>query len=248
MVKTAIQLYTLRDVDEPLPRLLERVGETSFDGVEFAFRVAEADRAAVTDALDRAGIEASGWLAGEDALAEEAAMDETVELADAIGVDRIGLAWLDPEHFETADAVAETAALLTDLGDRLADRGVEFYYHNHDQEFVDVGGETAYDRLVDEVGDSVSFELDCGWALVGGRDPVDLLDRLAGRAPLVHLKDVDADHGVPVEVGNGDLDLEACAAAAREAGADWLVYEHDYPDFPLRSLEHAAETFDRLRD
>ena len=34
MVRTAIQLYTLRNVNEPVPEVVARVGETSFDGVE----------------------------------------------------------------------------------------------------------------------------------------------------------------------------------------------------------------------
>jgi sugar phosphate isomerase/epimerase len=110
-----------------------------------------------------------------------------------------------------------------------------------------VGGEPAYDVLLDQAGDSVHFELDLGWALVGGADPNELLERLSPRAPLVHFKDTDAERGVPVEIGNGDVDFETCARTAADAGAEWFIYEHDFPDFPLRSLEHTAGVLDGLR-
>ena len=245
MVETAIQMYTLRNLDEPLPTVLERVGETDFNGVEFAFAVADADLDAVVDTLDRTGLAVAGVLVSREQLEES--MKETIEVTDRLGCDTIGLSWLGPEHFESVEAVERIADLLTDFGDRLNDRDRRFLYHNHDQEFTDLGDESAYDLLVEAVGDSVRFELDVGWALAGGHDPVELLKRLAGRTPLVHMKDTDAARAVPVEIGNGDVDMDACARAAREGGAEWLVYEHDFPDFPVRSLEHGGEALSKLR-
>lgn len=245
MVETAIQLYTLRDLDEPLPTVLERVGETDFDGVEFAFAVADADLDSVVETLDRTGLGVAGVLVGHEQLTES--LEETIEVTDRLGCDSIGLSWLGPERFASVEAVEETAGMLTDFGDRLADHDRRFLYHNHDQEFTDLGDRSAYDLLVEEVGESVRFELDVGWALAGGHDPIALLERLDGRTPLVHMKDTDAARAVPVEIGNGDVDMDACARAAREGGAEWLVYEHDFPDFPVRSLEHGAETLSKLR-
>ena len=53
-MNTAIQLDTLRDVDETPNELLSRVAETSFDGVEFA----GAPDAATVDAFDWTGLDA----------------------------------------------------------------------------------------------------------------------------------------------------------------------------------------------
>lgn len=244
MTRTAIQLYTLRNLEEPLPETLERIAETDFDGVELAFSAADVDLDAVSATLDRTGIKIAGALVSRRQLEESLA--ETITMAEQLDYDTIGLSWLDEEHFATAEAVEQTAELLTSFGNRLSEHNIQFLYHNHDQEFVDVGSRKAYDLLVDAVGPSVSFELDVGWAAAGGHDPVELLERLDGRAPLVHLKDTDTARRVPVEIGNGDIDMEACAHAAREAGAEWLVYEHDFPDFPVRSLHHGAETLSQL--
>ncbi len=58
-------------------------------------------------------------------------------------------------------------------------------YHNHDHEFVPLGDGTAFDALVDQT--TIGFEFDAGWAHAAGQDPVELIRRLDGRVPVVHL-------------------------------------------------------------
>ncbi|SER93051.1 sugar phosphate isomerase/epimerase family protein [Natrinema salaciae] len=245
MGRTAIQLYTLRDLEEGVPTLCRRVAETAFDGVEFA-GFGESPTEDVTDALAAHGLEAASAHVGIDAL--EGEFDDVCETCAALGCERVVVPYLDRTHFETATAVRETAARLSTLADRLADRDLELGYHNHDHEFVDLpDGRSAFDLLLDETDDALFIELDVGWAVAAGRDPVALLERLEGRAPLVHVKDVAG--GRPVELGDGEVDVDACVAAARDAGAEWLVYEHDEPTDPRRSLEHGARTLaSRLSD
>ncbi len=243
MVRIAVQLYTLRGLNEPIPELLRRVAETAFVGVEFA-GVGETPPAAVADALADAGLVAAAAHVGIDAL--EADLDATLATYREVDCDHLVVPYLGAERFADEAAVRETARRLNDLAGRLDARGVDLSYHNHDHEFVDLGDRTAFDVLVAATDDRVGFELDVGWARAAGHDPVTLLDRLDGRVPLVHLKDT-AD-GRSVELGEGDVDVEACAAAAREAGAEWLVYEHDDPEDPAASLDRGAETLASLRN
>jgi len=233
-MRSAIQLYTLRDLDEPVPELVARVGETAFDGVEFA-GLGDADPSEVRDALDDAGLDAAAAHVGVEALEDD--FEATVEAYRRLGCDRLVVPYLDETHFVSRDRATETAQLLAALDGRLGERGLALAYHNHDHEFVAVGDTTAYDLLVDET--DLALELDAGWATAAGRDPTDLLARLPDRAPLVHLKDVAGDR--PVELGDGDLDAAGCVRAAREAGTEWLVYEHDDPDDPEASLARGAE-------
>lgn len=245
MVRTGMQLYTLRNLEDELPSLLRRVGETDFDGVEFAgFGDTSPDEAAT--ALEEVGLEAAGAHVGIDALEDDP--DGAAETCAAVGCERVVVPYLGDGHFESAAAVRETAARLSELADRLAERGLELGYHNHDHEFVPLEGDdrSAFDLLLDETDDSLLIELDVGWAAAAGRDPTALLERLEGRAPLVHLKDVA--EGRPVELGEGEVDVDACAAAARDAGAEWLLYEHDEPSDPAASLAHGARTLSGFRE
>jgi len=234
-MRSAIQLYTLRGLDESVPELVARVGETAFDGVEFA-GLGDAGPVEVREALDDAGLDAAAAHVGVEALEDE--FEPTVEAYRRLGCDRLVVPYLDESHFESRDRATETAQLLAALDARLDERGLGLAYHNHDHEFVSIGDSTAYDLLVDET--DLALELDAGWATAAGRDPTDLLARLPDRAPLVHLKDVAGDR--PVELGDGDLDAAGCVRAAREAGTEWLVYEHDDPDDPAASLDRGAET------
>jgi sugar phosphate isomerase/epimerase len=112
-----------------------------------------------------------------------------------------------------------------------------------DREAAGIDG-TPYDRLVDATS-HLAFELDVGWATAAGVDPVALIERLGDRLPVVHLKDVRVDPaaprgGHPVDLGAGDVDLRGCRRAAERVGVEWLVFEHDAPTDPERSVRHAA--------
>src|SRR6266536_2144525 len=59
------------------------------------------------------------------------------------------------------------------------------------------------------------IELDLGWAWYAGRDPVEVLERVHGRCPLVHVKDFRsrADRSF-CPVGDGAVGYERVAPAA----------------------------------
>ena len=245
MVDIAVQLYALRSLDAPVPELLDRVGAAGFDGVEFAYRVRESPIDEVLATLDRTGLDAASAHVSIAALEGEYA--ETTAFYERLGVDTLVVPWLDPEHFETASAVDAVAERLDDLARRLAADGFRLAYHNHDHEFVtvDVVSEgadevPAMERLLSRTGSGVGFEIDVGWALVGGADPAALIDRFADRITHVHAADADVGRGASVALGRGDIDFDAVIASAQRADAEWLVYEHDDPDDPLDSIEHGA--------
>ena len=244
MVRTAIQLYSLRSIDEPLPAVLDLIGETSLDGVEFAHRVRNADTDAVLDALDRNDLAPAAAHVGLDALEDD--YEGATALYDRLGCDTLVVPWLDPEHFESAETVADAASRLGAVANDLADDGFDLQYHNHDQEFVPLGDGTAMDELLASV-DDLGFEIDLGWARAAGADPTALVERYADRVSHAHFADADAETMTCVDLGEGDLDLDACLDAVRAADVEWYVYEHDDPDDPRASLRHGAETLDSFR-
>ena len=238
-MRSAIQLYTLRSLDDSLPDLLARVGDTAFEGVEFA-GLGDSDPGGIRDALDDAGLDAAAAHVGIEKLEDD--FDSTVESYRRLDCDTLVVPYLDESYFASAADVADTGRRLAELAVRLDERGMDFAYHNHDHEFTDLGESSGFELLAQET--DLHFELDVGWAAAAGHDPTDLLGSLRSRVPLVHLKDVADDE--PVELGEGILDAEACVAAARDAETEWLVYEHDEPDDAAASLEHGAETLARL--
>ena len=78
----------------------------------------------------------------------------------------------------------------------LAEEGLTFAYHNHFQEFTNYfKGAAAFEHMLIKCDPRLSFDLDVGWASVGGQDPVKLMQRLQGRIAAIHLKDFfDLEH------------------------------------------------------
>ena len=243
MARPAVQLYSLRAVDEPLADLITHAGDVGFEGVEYANRIGDADTEAVIDALDDAGMESVAAHVGIDALEDDP--EGTVSFYDSLDCDRLVVPWLDPEHFESEDAIDESANRLTSLADQVANHGVELGYHNHDHEFEEVNGRPAFERFAEVSGNSLALEVDLGWASATGVDPTSFLERWGDRIPLVHVSDADETRS-PTEVGDGVLDVDACANAVNEAGVEWAIYEHDEPEDAMTSLSHGAEVLEKF--
>ena len=123
--------------------------------------------------------------------------------------------------------------------------GLELGFHNHDAEVrVLDDGRTFLDRMLDL---PVFLELDLGWAWWAGVDPVELLERCQGRAPLVHVKDFRTAGVVSYcRVGEGGVGYERVAPAAEAAGAEWLLVEQDETDGA--PIDDARVSLAALRD
>ena len=74
----------------------------------------------------------------------------------------------------------------------------------------------------------MNSELDTYWVQFGGCDPAAYVRKLAGRVPLVHVKDMTAgaDRAF-AEVGEGILDFKSIFAEAEKAGTEWYIVEQD---------------------
>ena len=238
----ALQLYSLRDIGGPLETVIGRVGEAGIRGVEFAgvdaSGVDGTDPDGIRTALDVSDVSSAG--AHVDLAAIEADTAGVASACRTLGCDHVIVPWLGPEHFETVESIRTAADRLSAAARTLAEYEIALHYHNHDQEFVEVGGDRALDRLL-SAADGIGFELDLGWAGAAGADPLALLARYSGRIDLLHLKDYDADAGETVPVGAGDLDVAAVADAARDYGVDWVIYEAEGGADTYETLDAAAE-------
>ena len=240
MTQFGFQLYSLHAVDDPLSAVVERVGETPFDGVEFA-GLGDATVDELNAALDTTALDTAGAHVGLDDL--EANPTGVAETYRDLGCEAVAISWLDPEHFASVDAARTAGERLAAAADDLAAHGLDLHYHNHDQEFTDLDGNPAIDVLLD-AADDVGYQIDLGWVGAAGYDPLDVFETHADRIDLVHLKDYDATAGETVKVGEGDLDIAATIDAVRDADVDWLVYEaEEHPD-SYATLDYAADIVD----
>ena len=152
------------------------------------------------------------------------------------------------DRFEPAsyDTFAGEAALVAQI---LGEHGIRLGYHHHAHEFLRFGADrrTMFDVLVDEP--SLALEIDVYWAAFGGVDPAGLIERLSGRVPLLHCKDLemvrDDEAGARpffAPVGEGNLDWDRILAASHAAGTEaWIVEQDQCLRDPFDCLQSSFE-------
>src|SRR5579862_1221753 len=139
---------------------------------------------------------------------------------------------------KTIQGYKTSCRVFNEIGARLRDEGLAFNYHNHAWEFDDLEGQgvNGMQIIAQETDPAlVKFNIDVFWVTFGGRNPVEFINEHKARAGYYHFKDgrKGAD-GKPVflELGHGYVDLKGSMAAARAAGAKWIVAEQDRTELP----------------
>ena len=131
--------------------------------------------------------------------------------------------------------------------------GLRFAYHNHNVEFVPVGGSTGLALLIQNTDPSlVSFEMDAGWVVAAGADPAALLAAYPGRFSAMHVKDVKPSTRPnfsfqldPCEVGHGTIDWKTLLPKAYQANVRQFYVEQE-PPYSMPRLESVAVSFKYL--
>ncbi len=118
------------------------------------------------------------------------------------------------------------------IGEKVAAAGMKFGYHNHTVEFSPTNGVIPFVELMRLTNPAhVTVEMDCGWVIVGGGNPVELLRTYGHRISMLHVKDFILPAGFvrgggkPAteepkvqELGHGQVDYAPILAAAAATG------------------------------
>jgi sugar phosphate isomerase/epimerase len=149
------------------------------------------------------------------------------------------------------------AEQFNEIGGKVTAAGMTFAYHNHIMEFQKKDGVVPYDelmRLTDPA--KVTMQMDCGWVVVGGGDPVALLRRYPTRISMLHVKDFKRT-GAPLSVekapplaqlGQGIIDYGPIFEEAAKAGyVKHCFVEQEASDIPImEALKIDAEYMRKL--
>src|SRR5262249_54542092 len=156
----------------------------------------------------------------------------------------------------SVDEAHRTAELANRIGEQARRAGLQYAYHNHNFEFATQSdGTVGYDVLLRETDPQlVKFEIDCGWMVVGGRDPPDYFARDPHRFPMIHVKDflpltaeshttnAPPDHP-GAELGQGMIDYRPIFAVAEKSGLKHYFAEQEGPFTRMSQLEAARQAY-----
>jgi sugar phosphate isomerase/epimerase len=150
-------------------------------------------------------------------------------------------------------ALDALATKLNRVGREYRELGLGFGYHNHHVEFMPVDGIVPYDYLMANTDPAlVKIELDLGWLAYSARDPVEYLERHAGRVVACHLKDyapnvvTDVPQRKLVPPGAGTVNFAAVLAAMRATNVAHGFIEIDITDDPLAAVQSGHAHLERI--
>jgi sugar phosphate isomerase/epimerase len=154
----------------------------------------------------------------------------------------------------TRDDWKWNADVLNETGEKAKKAGLRVGYHNHTFEFKKLDdGTLPYDALLKLTDpELVDFQLDCGWMVYSGYDPIAYLAKYPKRYCSLHIKDLARDSGrlgqgmiQTTEVGSGTIDWKRIFATAGKTTVGGYYVEQE-PPFARPPLESARISYDYL--
>jgi len=248
-----LQLYSVRDI---LPKdyggTLAQLAALGYREVEAAGFFGHSPNE-VKQAMDHTGLRCvSAHYPLRDLLPK---MDEVIQFGNDLGLKYIVCAspmLKDPSRVKdpasraaresmTLDDWRWNAEQLNRIGERVHAAGIRFAYHNHTAEFRSENGTVFYDELLRSTDPAkVTMEMDCGWVVVGGKNPVDYLTRYPARFSMLHVKDfkmggaayTNSEPPPSAELGRGTIDYRPIFEAAKKAPLKHAFVEQEEFDMP----------------
>ncbi|WP_080505566.1 sugar phosphate isomerase/epimerase family protein [Halorubrum saccharovorum] len=245
-IPISTQFYSYRSTDLSVPELIQAAADAGYDAFEPYSVGAGTNVDPILQAANDTGLEMSS---AHISLSEvenntQAMIDTFSQFGDPILIDP-GVApsggWGDES------AVIDLAERFNAAADQLSDTDLTLGHHNHDAEFAQIGDTTGYDIFAENLDDQVHIQLDVGWVLVGGADPIRFIADHPENVQITHMKNMTVNPQAFTEIHEGDVNMRGVANAIRNVGdPQYLVFEHDEPEDPLHSMELGAHWLEKV--
>ena len=252
-----LQLYSVRDqLPKDYEGTLQQIAAIGYKEVEAAGFFGK-DAAQVNTAMKNAGLKCVSAHYAYDTLHPQ--LDALIEFGGKIGLGYIVCAYpgkkdpsakrdeSGPTRGFSLDDWKWNAEQFNKIGEKVRAAGMQFGYHNHTPEWAVQQGVVPYDELLRLTDPKlVTMEMDCGWVVVGGRDPIEYLKKCPTRISMLHVKDFQPvparapapKERVAAELGQGSIDYRPIFAAANKAYIKHYFVEQEAFDVaPMEALK-----------
>lgn len=245
----AVQLYTLRDFTQTpadFAATMSRIREVGFQAVELAGTAGLTPTEAAKIVRD-AGLQIYSSHESTEMILNQS--QQVVDRLGEFGITHAVYAYPAGVDLSNVAQVEKLIAGLDAAGAVLRRAGMTLCYHNHALEYFQRDGRTVLDDIFARTSpEHLQAELDIHWVQAGGGNPAEACRRLAGRLPLLHVKDYAVTANGErqfAEVGSGNLNIPEILASAEAAGCQWFIVEQD--TCPGDPFECIARSLDYLK-
>jgi len=145
-----------------------------------------------------------------------------------------------PANGQTIENYQRSADAFSKAAEDCKKVNITFGYHNHEAEFEKVNGQVLYDILLERTDPNlVKMEMDLGWIIVTGNDPIKYFEKYPGRFPLWHLKDMDKAKKQSTEFGKGEVDIAGLLRNGKKWGMKYFFIEQEeYTHTAFESMKY----------
>lgn len=223
------QLFTLRtytQTPEDLDYSLGKVAEMGYETVQIS-AIGPIPAQTVRDLCDKHGLQIVLTHTDPGRILHDT--EAVIREHDVMGCKYIGIGMM-PEKYRHPEWLWRFAEDYKEPAKKIAAAGKLLMYHNHNLEFQKFGGRLVLETLLESFSpEEMGVTLDTYWVQMGGGSPVKWMEKLSGRIPCIHLKDMAVQGWEPVmaPVGEGNLDFPAVLEAASRCGVKHLLVEQD---------------------
>ncbi len=265
-----IQLYTVRaEAAKDLEGTLKKLSDIGYREVELAgyYDKSAKDLSAL---LKRYGLAAPSAHRGlKDLIANP---DKEIDYLREMGVSYLVIPFpaVPDDRFDKQPANSEktiansmtlddwkwVAEQLNNIAAKAKRAGLRTGYHNHNLEFRKIDGVIAYDQLLQWTDPAtVTFEMDIGWVVAAGVDPLAYFKKYPHRFSMLHIKDVKKNAGTKTdvvktettEVGSGRIDWKQLFASLDNQKITHYFVEQENFDMPIfASIQKSWQYLNKL--
>lgn len=240
MMEIGAQLYTVRDLCTNLndfAETLKRIADIGYRTVQVS-GVCAYEPEWLAEQLKQNGLRCVLTHTPADRILKET--ENVARDHDVFGCEYVGIGGYG---FDDVSAFETFAAKFAPAAKTLRANGKYFMYHNHAHEFRKLDGRLILDKICEEIpAEDMGVTLDTYWAQVGGADPAQQLEKLAGRIPCIHLKDCAFGQKM-APVGEGNINFDRVFEKAEAGGTRYMLVEQDdcNGENPLECLRRSYE-------
>lgn len=235
-IPVGLELYSVRDqLQEDLFGTVRAVAKMGYEGVEFYgpyFQWTPDYAKQVRKLLDDLGIRCYSTHNGAGSFAPEN-LAKAIELNQIIGSKFIVMA--SAGKVENLDGWNKVAERLNQGAEKMKPAGLRAGFHNHQTEFMAIGGVRPMEVLARNTSKDVALQLDVGTCIHAGSDPVAWIEKNPGRIASIHCKDwsPDPDKGYRVLFGEGAAPWKKIfEVAEKTGGVEYYLIEQEGSAYP----------------
>tara|TARA_B100001173_G_C15890863_1_gene505575 strand:+ start:29 stop:802 length:774 start_codon:yes stop_codon:yes gene_type:complete len=250
----SVQLYTVRKF-QPYAPILEFIKESGLKNIEL-FGLESLNIEELKNLMDANNITAYSTHIGFEALKD---IKNIIDKANKLNIKHL-IVPAPPARkdgdFKKSFEMNEIEWLqfgknLSSYVGRVEDAGLTLGYHNHSYEFIPLASGKLPIECMMEHHENLKLEIDLGWTVAGGADPIKWINKYSNKIIACHLKDFfDKDRDMLVHenqsaVGDGFIDWFKLISLIKDTNCELFILEHDdpndYKEYISRSIENLKD-------